>query len=78
MIKSEVVVNASLFLLTVILMMVVEFILPADAVLGHFPGGTFGSVPQVARLDDVLLQRTGYLPLVVVVCWGRRGDVATR
>lgn len=79
MMKSEVVVNASLFMLVMILVIGGRgVVLPANAVLGHFPGGTFRSVPEVARLDDILLQRTGHLPLVVVVCCGWRGDVSTR
>lgn len=51
---------------------------PADAVFRHFPVRACGSVPEIPGLDNILLERTGNLPLVVVVRrWGR-GDVTTR
>lgn len=50
---------------------------PADSVLGHVPSRTLGPIPQIPGLDDILLQRSRNLPLVVVECGrGRRDGTA--
>lgn len=46
--------------------------------LGHVPSRTLGSIPQIPGLDDILLERSGDLPLVVVECGRRRRDGAAR
>lgn len=43
----------------------------------HLPVCALRTIPEVSRLDDVLLQWARDLPLVVVVCWRRRGDGST-
>lgn len=43
----------------------------------HIPIRTLRSIPQVSRLDNILLQRSGDLPLVVIVCGWRRRNVST-
>lgn len=77
MIKSEVVVNASL-LRSISHLYVVGWHLPANSVFLHLPFRTFGPIPEIPGFDNVLLERSGNLPLVVIMCGRRGGDVAAR
>lgn len=51
---------------------------PADSVFLHLPIRTRGSVPEIPGLNDVLLERSRNLPLVVVVCGRRRRNITAR
>ena len=48
--------------------------LPANTVLCHFPISTRRPVPEIPRLDDILLEGSGDLPLVVIGSRRRRGE----
>lgn len=79
MIKSEVVVKASLLNVSIRFNRhVIRGYSPTNSVFRHFPIRTLGPVPQIPRLDNVLFERSRDLPLVVVVCRRRRRDMTAR
>lgn len=73
MIKSEVVVKASLFGVRSMLS-AKQWHLPADSMLCHSPICTVRSVPQIPGFNNVLPEGPGDFPLAIVVCGRRRRD----